>query len=136
MQLISVLTVAAGLLTLGAASPTSKRAQFPEFIKVSADQVKSHTTPQSSAAVAEVNVQTVGVYVCTDAYGQGNCAYVLNIPGACSKLASTDKKRKPLTDCFPTRTASLTGTAFNDQISFVDPSGNSNTPNATCTVFM
>lgn len=87
MQLITILAAGASFMTLAAANPTVKRAAYPQFLPVSPDDVKSHTTPSTKGPVAAANIQTVGVYVCTDANGLGNCAYVLNIPGACSKLS-------------------------------------------------
>jgi len=116
MHSTTFLAALAGFMTIAAGSPAIKRGSYPQFIPVSPADVSSHTTPTTQAAAAAAStVQTVGVYVCTDADGLGDCAYILNIPGACT---------------------SLTGTEFNDEISFVDPTGNANTPNANCTVFI
>ncbi|KAL9112918.1 MAG: hypothetical protein Q9227_002782 [Pyrenula ochraceoflavens] len=112
MQLLSTLFLAG----LAAASPAIKRAEYPKFYDVTPAQVAAKYVPQEAHTfAAQATVQTVGAYFCTDANGQGTCAYVLNVPNTC---------------------ASVEGTPFQDTISFFDPSGNANTPAASCTVFV
>ena len=86
MQSITFLAALASFAALAAGNPTAKRATYPQIIAVTPEEVAAHTTPSTSSFQAQANAQTVGIYVCTDANGQGNCAYILNLPGACSKF--------------------------------------------------
>ena len=82
MQFLSTLFLAG----LAAATPALKRAESGKFYYVTPEQVASKSVPAEAKSFNTLaTVQTVGAYFCTDANGQGTCAYALNVPNTCGR---------------------------------------------------